>query len=160
MDDRASRHPGREGSATAVEYSVNRFALDEHEEDSCAVREHVSRLPSHIRTGRSKTLSLGRCAVPDQEPRTGLDECQRHRLTHRTQANETDRIGCVHPVPPRCCWVSPPLREIFLGQWHSGGLGLHHDARHSPAAGFFDRFNAVDAPRHLLAVAVQPVAAP
>src|SRR6266853_2473807 len=54
----------------------------------------------------------------------------------------------------------PPLRQIFLGQRRSGRLGLHHDARNSPAAGFFDRLNAVDAARDLLAVAVQRVAAP
>jgi hypothetical protein len=34
----------------------NLNAADEHEEDSCAVREHVSRLPSHIRSGRSGRL--------------------------------------------------------------------------------------------------------
>src|ERR1700676_1125573 len=33
---------------------------------------------------------------PDQEPRTGLDECQRHGLSHRTKADEADRICCVH----------------------------------------------------------------
>src|ERR1700716_1924999 len=33
----------------------------------------------------------------------------------------------------------PPLRQIFLRQRRSGRLVLHHDARHSPAAGFFDR---------------------
>src|SRR6185436_6605513 len=54
----------------------------------------------------------------------------------------------------------PPLRQVFLGQRRSGRLGLHHDARNSPAAGFFDRLNAVDAARDLLAVAVQRVAAP
>src|SRR5258708_23715835 len=54
----------------------------------------------------------------------------------------------------------PPLRQIFLRQRRSGRLGLHHDARHSPAAGFFDRLNAVDAARNWLAVAVQRVAAP
>src|SRR5262245_18610201 len=48
----------------------------------------------------------------------------------------------------------------FLGQRRSGRLGLHHDARHSPTAGFFDRLNAVDAARDLRAVAVQRVAAP
>jgi hypothetical protein len=53
-----------------------------------------------------------------------------------------------------------PLRKIFLGQRRSGRLGLHHDARNSPAAGFFDRLNAVDAARDLLAVAKQRVAAP
>ena len=41
----------------------------------------------------------------------------------------------------------PPLRQIFLGQRRSGRLGLHHDARNSPAAGFFDRLDAVDAAR-------------
>ena len=54
----------------------------------------------------------------------------------------------------------PPLRQIFLGQRCSGRLGLHHDARNSPAAGFFARLNGVDAARDLLAVAVQRVAAP
>jgi hypothetical protein len=54
----------------------------------------------------------------------------------------------------------PPLRQIFLGQWRSGRLALHHDARNSPAASFFDRLNAVDAACDLLAVAVQRVAAP
>jgi hypothetical protein len=43
-DDRVSRHPGREGSAAAVEYCVNGCAVDEHQEDGCGVREHVSRL--------------------------------------------------------------------------------------------------------------------
>jgi hypothetical protein len=54
------------------------------------------------------------------------------------------------------------LRPIFHGQRRrrSGRLGLHHDARNSPAAGFFDRLNAVDAAPGLLAVAVQCVAAP
>src|SRR5437763_12530888 len=46
------------------------------------------------------------------------------------------------------------LRQIFLGQRSSGRLGLHHDAHYAPAAGFFDRLNAVDAARGLLAVAV------
>jgi hypothetical protein len=32
----------------------------------------------------------------------------------------------------------PPLREIFLGQRRSGRLSLHHDARNSPTAGFFE----------------------
>jgi len=54
----------------------------------------------------------------------------------------------------------PPLRQIFLGQRRSGRLGLQHDAHNSPAATFFDRLNAVDAARDLLAVAVQRVAAP
>jgi hypothetical protein len=54
----------------------------------------------------------------------------------------------------------PPLRQIFLEQRRRGRLGPHHDARDSPAAGFFDRLNAVDAARDLLAVAVQHVAAP
>jgi hypothetical protein len=53
-----------------------------------------------------------------------------------------------------------PLRQIFLGQRRTGRLGLHHDARNSPAAGFFDRVNAVDAAPDLLAVAVQREAAP
>jgi len=96
VHDRVSRHPGREGSATAVEDCVNRSAVDEHQEDSCGAREHVSRLSSNIRTGRCKNLSFGTCAVPDHEPRTGLDECQRHGLSHRTKADETGRICCVH----------------------------------------------------------------
>jgi hypothetical protein len=54
----------------------------------------------------------------------------------------------------------PPLRQIFPEQRRSGRLGLHHDARNSPAVGFFDRLNTVDAARDLLAVAVQRVAAP
>jgi hypothetical protein len=29
---------------TAVEYCVNRSAVDEHQEDRCGAREHVSRL--------------------------------------------------------------------------------------------------------------------
>ena len=65
MHDRVSRHPGCEGSATAVEDCVNRSAVDEHQEDSCGAREHVSRLSSNIRTGRCKNLSFGTCAVPD-----------------------------------------------------------------------------------------------
>ena len=52
------------------------------------------------------------------------------------------------------------LRQKFLGQRRGGRLGLHDDARNSPAAGFFDRLNAVDAARDLLAVAVQRVATP
>src|SRR5262249_46635279 len=54
----------------------------------------------------------------------------------------------------------PPLRQIFLGQRGSGRLSLHQDARNLPAAGFFDRLNAVDAARDLLAIALQRVAAP
>src|SRR5437763_734702 len=54
----------------------------------------------------------------------------------------------------------PPLRQIFLGQRRSGRLGLRHDDHNSPAVGYFDRLNAVDAARDLLAVAVQRVAAP
>jgi hypothetical protein len=65
VDDRVFRHPGREGSATAFEYCVNRPAVDEHQEDSCGVREHVSRLSSNIRAGRCKNLSFGTGAVPD-----------------------------------------------------------------------------------------------
>ena len=53
-----------------------------------------------------------------------------------------------------------PLRQRFLGQRGSGRLGLHHDAGDAPSAGVFDRLNAVDAARDLLAVAVQRVAAP
>ena len=52
------------------------------------------------------------------------------------------------------------LRQIFLGQRGSGRLGQHHDAGNSPAASVFDRLNAVDAARVLLAVTVQRVAAP
>jgi hypothetical protein len=172
------RDPGREGYATAVEYCVNRSAVGEHQEDSCGLREHVSRLSSNIRTGRCKNLSFGTCAVPDQEPRTGLDECQRHGLAHRTKADEADRIGCVrHTIfdatgeqlrksrsqPARAgsrLLGLPPLRQILLGQRRSGRLGLHHDAHNSPAAGFFDSLNAVNAARDLLAVGVQRVAAP
>ena len=65
MDDRASGHPGREGSATAVEYCVNRSAVDEHQEDRCGVREHVGRVSSNLRTGRCKNLGFGTGAVPD-----------------------------------------------------------------------------------------------
>jgi hypothetical protein len=70
----------------------------------------------------------------------------------------------------RCCDEStacrftalslPTLRQIFLGQRRSDRLGLHHDARNSPSACFFDRLNAVDAARDLLAIALQRVAAP
>ena len=52
------------------------------------------------------------------------------------------------------------LRQIFLGQRGSGRLGQYHDAGNSPAASVFDRLNAVDAARDLLAVTVQRVAAP
>ena len=52
------------------------------------------------------------------------------------------------------------LWQIFPRQRRGGRLGLHHDARNSPAAGFFDRLNAVDAACDLLAVDVQRVAAP
>ncbi len=65
MDDRVSRHPSREGSATAVEDCVNRCAVDEHQNDRCGVREHVSRLSSNTRTDRCKTLRFGTCTVPD-----------------------------------------------------------------------------------------------
>jgi len=50
------------------------------------------------------------------------------------------------------------LRQIFLGQRRGGRLGLHHDARNSPAACLFDRLNAVDAARDLLVIALQRVA--
>src|SRR4029077_2304405 len=54
----------------------------------------------------------------------------------------------------------PTLRQIFLGQWRSSRLGLHHDARNAPSACFFDGLNAVDAARDLLAIGLQRVAAP
>ena len=44
------------------------------------------------------------------------------------------------------------LTANFLGRRRRGRLGLHRDARHSPAAGFLDRLNAVDAVSDLLAV--------
>jgi hypothetical protein len=72
------------------------------------------------------------------------------------KATDTGWGRCRRQVRPGL----PPLRQIFPGQRRGGRLGLHHDARHSPAAGFFDRFNAVDAARDLLAVAVQRVATP
>src|SRR5262249_49882504 len=59
--------------------------------------------------------------------------------------------------PIRCRFTAlslPTLRQIFLGQGRSGRLGLHHDARDSPSACFFDRLNAVDAARDLLAIAL------
>ena len=87
---------GIEDILSAVEYCVNRSAVDEHQENSCGLREHVSRLSRDIRAGRCKNLSFGTCAVPDEEPRTGLDESQRHGLSHRTQADEADRICCAH----------------------------------------------------------------
>jgi hypothetical protein len=46
---------------------------------------------------------------------------------------------------------------MFLGQGRSDRLGLHHDARNSPSACFYDRLNAVDAARDLFAIALQRV---
>ena len=43
-----------EGSATAVKYCVNRSVVDEHQEDSCGVREHLSGLSSNIRFVRAR----------------------------------------------------------------------------------------------------------
>src|SRR5215469_1406689 len=68
--------------------------------------------------------------------------------------------ACVHPLQAGLLLGLVSLRQIFLGQRGSGRLGLHHDAANAPAAGVFDRLNAVDAARDLLAVAVQRVAAP
>ena len=87
-------------SATAVEYCVNRSAVDEHQEHSCGVREHGNRLSSNIRTGRCKNLSFGTCAVPDGEPRTGLDECER-APSHRTQVAAKSAISDAAHWPAR-----------------------------------------------------------
>src|SRR5262249_49719704 len=62
--------------------------------------------------------------------------------------------SCVEPT------LEPLLSQIFLGQRRSDRLGLHHDARNSPSACFFERLNAVDAARDLLPIALQRVAAP
>ena len=73
----------------------------------------------------------------------------------------SSRKSCAQPARAGSLLLgSPPLRQIFLGQRRSGRLGLHHDARNSPAVGFFDCLNAVDAARDLLALALQRVAAP
>src|SRR5262245_22709781 len=73
----------------------------------------------------------------------------------------TAAIATAHAIVlVRIVLIDISFRQIFLRQRRSGRLGLHHDARHSPAGGFFDRFNAVDAARGLLAVGVQRVAAP
>jgi hypothetical protein len=73
----------------------------------------------------------------------------------------TSRVGRSRPARTGSLLLGlPPLWQIFLRQRRGGRLGLHRDVRNSPAAGFFDRLNAVDAACNLLAVAVQRVAAP
>src|SRR5215469_12808902 len=97
-----------------------------------------------------------------------LDPMARRRPTYSGHFDARLKIPLLHyshdnrPYAARFRYSSGDtlLREIFLGQRGSGRLGLHHDARHSPAVGFPDRLNAVDAARDLLAIAAQRVAAP
>src|SRR4029077_2954146 len=46
--------------------------------------------------------------------------------------------------------VSTTLRQVLLAERRSGRLDLHHDSHTAPAAGCFDRLNAVDLPDTLL----------
>src|SRR5579864_3014247 len=93
--------------------------------------------------------------------RLSIIECRTRDCTIRASVAWQLRKSRAQPARAGSLLLGlPPLRQIFLGQRRSGRLGLNHDARNSPAAGFFDRLNAVDAARDLLAVAVQRVAAP
>src|SRR6476619_564506 len=74
------------------------------------------------------------------------------------QATKPLCTSSAQPAPLRL--DLPPSRQIFLGQWRRGGLGLHHDPCNSPAAGFSDRLNAVYAARDQMAVDAQRVQTP
>src|SRR6202171_3487544 len=92
--------------------------------------------------------------------RLSIIECRTRDCTIRASVAWQLRKSRAQPARAGSLLLGLPPRQIFLGQRRSGRLGLHHDARNSPAASFFDRLNAVDAARDLLAVAVHRVAAP
>src|SRR6267142_525831 len=138
-----------------------------------------------LRLSSSRPISSARAQCFEEEPHTSrvvarhcLREAAKSAISDRAKFNQRYPADRFHIAPCRTIFDAtaehlrksraagslplalPPLRQIFLGQRRSGRLGLHHVARNSPAAGFFDRLNAVDAARDLLAVAVQRVAAP
>src|ERR1700733_13979131 len=76
------------------------------------------------------------------------------RYSTLKQGSSANRRGAAGPCRFAAIGLAP-LRQISLGQWRSGRLGLHHNVGNSPASGFFDHLNAVDTARDLLAVAVQ-----
>jgi hypothetical protein len=119
-----------------------------------------------LKSGRMR-VNLSGLRAPPFRLRTDPPDINFRRRTATYRSDIRRNQKCSNCNNRQLSWIMcfrcsglPSLGQIFLGQRRSGRLGLHHDARNSPAAGFFDRLNAVDAARDLLAVAAQRVAAP